>query len=131
MPFDFYSAYVLTAKDFAPQVVMGVHEHTVPVNGEDHAVLRFLTTNARRPVNLLDGEVSEPAPGTITVKTEDNEYKFEYLTAKKFQELGTAKAIIGWDRLASKFSTDGDVQQFYIHEFLMNYPWYIEEARTS
>jgi hypothetical protein len=119
MAFDFYSAYVMSAEDFKPQIVLGVHVNAAQVTPDDsHDVVWFLLTSGQHRARYLDGPVEDLSEGALSVDTESGSFQFEPLTLERWQEIGEQGWIVGFEDLKDKFNSDAEIQQFYLHEFL-------------
>ena len=119
MSFDFHSAYVLSADEFPPQIVLGVHTNTMELSeGKEGPVVCFLLTSGRQPVRWLVGKPKESAGGSAVVDTDSGAFTIEPLTLEMWKALGESESVVGYDRLKDQFESDSDVQQFYVHNFL-------------
>ena len=125
MAFDFYRAYLLTTEGFSPQIVLGLHKRPALIaEGDTHKVIYMLTTKGQRRIHYLDGKVVEEKGDHVEVVTKDAMFKLDPLTLSEWHQLGQKGLIGSFDDLKDSFKTDGELQQFYVQEFLMSVPWY-------
>ena len=119
MAFDFYAVYALSAPEFKPEIVLGVHQGTAAIQiGTEAEVIWFLLTHGSHRAHYLEGALEEHEDGHAVVDAANGPFLFEPLTLEHWQQLGTEGHIVGFDELSDRFHSDEELQQFYLHEFL-------------